>query len=64
MVLWNFVDVFFSDFSSFERVSVILDGGERIKTVLNFGSDPSEISETRAKVEKSSKNHQRNSKAP
>ena len=32
--------------------------------MLNFGSDPSEINETRSKVEKSSKKHQRNSKVP
>ena len=35
-----------------------------IETVLNFGSDPAKISEIRTKVEKSSKKHRRNFKAP
>ena len=35
MVLWNFVDVFLSDFSTFERVSLILDGSDpEFNTVL------------------------------
>ena len=35
MVLWNFVGVFFGDFSTFERISQILDGSDpKFDTVL------------------------------
>ena len=35
MVLWNFVDVFLNDFSTFGRVSLILDGSDpKFNTVL------------------------------
>ena len=35
MVLWNFVDVSFGDFSTFGRVSLILDGSDpKFNTVL------------------------------
>ena len=35
MVLWNFVDVSFGDFSTFGRVSLILDGFDpKFNTVL------------------------------